>query len=413
MAKKKRYPRKKSNIFTKKQKIVLFIVLLIFIFSIFLSVLVIKQNRKILDVAYYRLPQTVTDSLTKQIKKSYSGKIRFKVLPADTELSQNRALRYDLLFTWNGARADLLAEKAVVLSSSLYTQIPSSERKLGIVKGKERMLPLLYDHYEVSFLKEISKKTGTVPEDWNTFMQYLHKDASGKYAIPFFAAGADNRTLLAFVGALAESLTGSAGYGHLTALVKNVSSLDTVIDEPFGKLSDGKTSATLRSVLDLIASWQNAGIMHKTWFDGSEADVASFMKDTITAAVFMPLSEHRLLSLSTLHRFEASHFPVNAAVTNHSLIAPAVVLISYNTNPLFSDTITSLISLQTQETLSTETKLAPASSQAEAYDRQADDVRYWAASYTGGPVPDLMNASFTSLHQADILAEEIRKYLEK
>jgi hypothetical protein len=413
MAKKKRYPRKKSIVFAKKQKIVLFIVLLIFSFSIFLTVKIIKRNGKILDVAYYRLPLTVTDSLSSQIKKSYSGKIRFKVLPADIELSQNKARRYDLLFTWNGASAELLAKKAVELPASLYNQIPSSERKLGIVNGKERMLPLLYDHYEVSFLKETAKKTGAVPEDWNTFMRYLHTDTSGTYAIPFFAAGADNRTLLALVGALAEALTGSSGYEHLTALVKSAASLDSVIDEPFGTLSDGKTAVHLRYVLDLIVSWQNAGIMHRTWFDGSEADAASFMKDTITTAVFMPLSEHRTFPLSTLHKYESSHIPVDTAVIRHVLVAPAVVLISYNTNTLFSDTISSLISLQAQELLSTETKLAPASSKAEAYDRQADDVRYWAASYKGGPVPDLMNAAFTSLHQADILAEEIRKYLEK
>jgi hypothetical protein len=403
----------KNKVLTNKQKLLFVIALAVFVCSIFLSCLIIKQNRKILDVAYYRLPQAVTDSLTRQIKRSYSGKIRFKVLPEDTVLSQNKAKRYDLLFTWNGAEADLLAGKAAELPASLYSQIPSSERKLGIVNGKNCMLPLLYDHYEVSFLKKALKKTATVPEDWNTFMQYLHKDTSGKYMIPFFAAGTDNRTLLAFIGALAEALTGSDGYVHFTALVKNTSSLDTVIDEPFGQLSDGKSVATLRSVLDLIVSWQKDNIMHKTWFNGSDADVASFMKDKITAVVFMPLSEHRTLPLSTLHQYESSHFPVDASVQNHALIAPAVVLISYNTNFLFSDTIRSLISLQTQETLSNETKLSPASSQAEAYDRQADDIRYWAASYAGGAVPDLQNAAFISPHQAEIFAGEVRKYLEK
>ena len=413
MAKKRRYPRKKSIVFTQKQKSILCIVLLILIFSVFLSVIIIKRNGKILDVAYYRLPVTVTDSLSSQIKKSYSGKIRFKVLPADTGLSQNKALRYDLLFTWNGVRADILAEKAVVLPSLLYAQIPSSERKLGIVNGKERMLPLLYDHYEVSFLKETAKKSGAVPEDWNTFMRYLHTDTSGTYVIPFFAAGADNRSLLAFVGALADALTGSDGYGHLTALVKDTASLDSVIDEPFGTLSDGKTAVNLRYVLDLIASWQKAGIMHKTWFNGSGADAASFMKDTITSAVFMPLSEHRTFPLRTVYPYESSHFPINANITNHALIAPAIVLISYSKNPLFTETIGSLISVQTQEELSNVTQLAPASSRAGAYDKEADDVRFWAAAYRGGPVPDLLNAAFESDTKAAVFAEEIRKYLEK
>jgi hypothetical protein len=89
------------------------------------------------------------------------------------------------------------------------------------------------------------------------------------------------------------------------------------------------------------------------------------------------------------------------------------VLISYSKNLLFSDTIKFLISVQVQKSLSKETKLATASSRVAAYDRQADDVRYWAASYAGGPVPDLMNAVFMSPHQAEIFAGEIRKYLEK
>ena len=410
MAKKKRYPRKKSIIFTKKQKIVLFIVLLFFIFSIFLSVIIIKRNGKILDVAYYRLPVTVTDSLSSQIKKSYSGKIRFKVLPADTGLSQNKALRYDLLFTWNGAQADFLAEKAVELPASLYAQLSESGKELGIVDGKERMLPLLYDHYELAFLKTAAKKAEVVPSDWNSFVAYLGKDTT---QIPLFTAGADNRTLLAFVGALAESCSGTEGYNRFVRIIKKSSSFESVLDEPFGELNNGIISVTLRAVLDMIVSWQNTGIMHKTWFYGSEADTASFMKDKLTAVVFMPLSEHRKLPLRTVYHYKSSYFPVEADVKNHALIAPAVVLISYSRSPLFADTINALVSVQTQEALSNVTQLAPTSSRAGAYDKEADDVRFWAAAYEGGSVPDLQNAAFMSDAQASAFADEIRKYLKK
>jgi hypothetical protein len=379
---------------------------------VFFFLLLIKWNGNVLHVAYYRLPPPVTDSLTKQIRKGYAGKTRFTVLAPGTVLSRRKARRYDLLFTWNGAEADILAEKAAVIPAQLYAQIPSSERKLGSINGTNRMLPLLYDHYELSFLRRTIQKTGNVPETWDSFTHYLTNTAAD-VQVPLFTAGADNRTLLAFVGALAESLTGPEGYARLAALLQNAPSLDAVVNKPFGRTGSAETPVSIRYILDLIVSWQNAGLTHKTWFNGSEADVASFMKDSITAAVFMPLSEHRTLPLSTLHQYESSHFPADTAVSKHALIAPAVMLIAYGKNPRFSDTVRFLISVPAQETLSTDTRLAPASSQAEAYDRQADDVRYWAASYAGGPVPDLANAAFTSSRKADKIAGEIRNYLGK
>lgn len=411
MIKRKRYINKKNKTLTKKQKLCLIIVFAVFFCIIFLSSIIINRSRKILDVAYYRLPPIVADSLSVQIKKSYSGKIRFKVLAADVQLNPGKAEKYDLLFTWNGARAEMLAAKAAELPASLYGQIPDSERQLGIVDGENRMLPLLYDHYEISFLKETVRRARAIPEDWNSFTVFLQKDTAS-IQIPLFAAGADNQMLLAFSGALAESLTGAEGYGRLVDFIKKSPSLEAVMDEPFGKLSGG-TSVTLRTVLDLIVSWQRSGILHQTWFNGAEEDVASFMKDKAAAAVFMSLSGHRTLPLRTVYPYETSHFPVDSVVPDHALIAPAVVLVCYNKNPLFADTIRFLISVQAQEALSNLTQLAPASSRAGAYDKQADDVRFWAAAYTGGPVPDLMNAAFTSDVQAEKFADDVRKYLGK
>ncbi len=412
MIKGKRHVSKKNKTLTKERRLCLIIVSAVLVCGIFISLIIIMRNRKILDVAYYRLSPLVTDSLTQQIKKSYSGKIHFKVLPADVPLKSKKAKKYDLLFTWNGAGAEMLAAEAVELPASLYGQIPDSERRLGIVEGKNRMLPLLYDHYELSFLKGTGGKKHAVPEDWNSFAVFLQEDAAG-IQIPLFAAGADNRTLLAFVGVLAESLTGADGYERLVEFVRKNPSAETVMNEQFGKLSDGKTPVTLRTVLDLIVSWQKSGIMHQTWFNGSETDVASFMKDKAAAAVFMPLSVHRTLQLRTVYPYETSHFPVDEAVPEHALIAPAVVLVCYNKKQSFADTIRFLISVQAQEALSNLTQLAPASSRAGAYDRQADDVRFWAAAYTDGPVSDFMNAAFTSDMQAGKFADDIRKYLGK
>ena len=47
-----------------------------------------------------------------------------------------------------------------------------------------------------------------------------------------------------------------------------------------------------------------------------------------------------------------------------------------------------------QADLSNLTKLAPVHSRAQAYDRQSDDVRFWAASCPGGALPDLYLAVY-------------------
>jgi hypothetical protein len=412
MAKGKRKISSRNKVLTKRRKRVFISSAAVIICVIFVFKIITDRNRKILDVAYYRLPPVVTDALTEQIKKSYSGKIYFKIFSGNEQLKQKKVRKYDLFFTWNGAQAEAFAAKSVDLPSSLYDLIPDSERSLGIASGKNRMLPLLYDHYEISFLKETAGKTEGIPEDWDSFEKYLQKNTGGT-RMPLFAAGADDRTLLAFTGALAEAIAGVQSYKRLVQFAGEGESPDIIMDESLETSNDGKTSVTLRTILNLIVSWQKSGIMHQTWFNGSETDTSSFMKDKNAAAVFMPLSEHRTLPLRTVYPYETSHFPVASAVPDHALIAPAVVLISYTKNPLFTDTIKFLISVQSQEALSNLTQLAPASSRAGAYDKQADDVRFWAAAYSGGPVPDLMNAAFTSDAEAYKFAAYIRKYLGK
>ena len=56
--------------------------------------------------------------------------------------------------------------------------------------------------------------------------------------------------------------------------------------------------------------------------------------------------------------------------------------------------LTQFFTEEVQTQLSQETKLAPVHSRVQAYDRQADDVRYWAASCPGGALPDLYLAAF-------------------
>ena len=67
---------------------------------------------------------------------------------------------------------------------------------------------------------------------------------------------------------------------------------------------------------------------------------------------------------------------------------------------------------EVQEELSNKTMLAPVHYRAQAYDRQADDVRFWSASCKGGAVPDLYLGVYQ--RKPEELAEmckEIRNYV--
>jgi hypothetical protein len=67
---------------------------------------------------------------------------------------------------------------------------------------------------------------------------------------------------------------------------------------------------------------------------------------------------------------------------------------------------------ETQTEFSDKTNLAPVHSRAQAYDRQADDVRFWAASCAGGAVPDLYLAAYQRRpEELKKLCGEVRSYV--
>ena len=56
--------------------------------------------------------------------------------------------------------------------------------------------------------------------------------------------------------------------------------------------------------------------------------------------------------------------------------------------------------------------LAPVASRAEAVDRQADDVRFWAASSAAGALSGIEEECESAAARRHLLAQKIRAYLE-
>ena len=113
-----------------------------------------------------------------------------------------------------------------------------------------------------------------------------------------------------------------------------------------------------------------------------------------------------------LKEFDADRVPVFTTRIDHGVIAPSYVAMKLTKYPYFDEILKDLVTDSSQKDLSMLSKLGPVSSRSQAYDRQADDVRFLAASCKDGPLPALGDAVFqTNPEAAHKFAEEIRTYL--
>ena len=166
--------------------------------------------------------------------------------------------------------------------------------------------------------------------------------------------------------------------------------------------------------MDLFKNWQKNEIIHPNWFGATKTDLNYFLQEEQVGVIFLPLSEHRTISRNLISKFEVSRFPVINQKIDHCLIAPSVVVIKKTKNELFDSVINEIVNDKIQTQLSKNSKWGPVSLKSQAYDRQADDVRFWASSCRGGQTPDLFNAVFQlEKERGNELANQIRNYLSQ
>ena len=162
----------------------------------------------------------------------------------------------------------------------------------------------------------------------------------------------------------------------------------------------------------MLKAWPSEGLTHPAWYNGRGNDLLYFAEEGNISAFFTFLSEHRKISYNIIKNYESSLIPSNKGAENYGLIAPAIscMLISDNSN--CKRYLAGFYTEEAQELLSDETMLAPVHYRAQAYDRQADDVRFWSASCAGGAVPDLYYAVYQrKSKELEKLCAEIRSYV--
>ena len=341
-----------------------------------------KKSDKTVRVAFYGLNQDYCDILKEKIPQEDGINLVFEVLSDGAVDLGALKQKYDILFTWKGEVTDALEESAEEIPAKIIECMPSS------LKNK-KCAPILLDNCELTYSKEIVNKLGgDLPNSFPGFLNYIN-DAKAYAFSPFFLNGADDRVLTAFIGNIIESIGGVSAYKVFIDAIKK--------DTPFEELLElelTSTGLTMGSVLNTLKTWPEQGYTHPAWYNAQGNDLVYFAEEGHTAVFFTFLHEHRKIQYNIISKYEAFLLPPASSTIEFGIIAPAmsVMLLSENANA--RRYIAEFFTEEAQAQLSEQTKLAPVHSRAQAYDRQSDDVRYWAASCPGGALPDLYLAAF-------------------
>lgn len=344
----------------------------------------VSKNRKdkTVRVAFYGLNQEYCDILKEKIPQEEGITLIYDQLSDGAIDLGALKQKYDLIFTWKGEVTDALEESAEEIPSRIVDCMPSS------IKNK-KCAPILLDHCELAYNRQIVEKTGgSIPNSFPGFLNYI-SDAKAYAFSPFFLNGADDRVFTAFVGNIIESIGGVKAYNDLIQALRSNMSFEEVLD-----LELTSTSLTLRKVLESLKTWPSQGYTHPAWYNALGNDLIYFADEDHTAVFFTFLHDHRKIEYKTISKYESFLLPPASSTIEYGIIAPAmsVMLLSENANA--RRYITEFFTEEAQAQLSEKTKLAPVHSRAQAYDRQSDDVRFWAASCPGGALPDLYLAAF-------------------
>ncbi len=391
----------------KKKRVGIIVVAACFVAGLVLGISLGLANRKN-RIAIYGLPKNVSEKIQEYVGSS-GEKFDVTVIDGGSGFSVAESKKYDAVFMWNGVLAESLAKAAVDIPAQAYSKMPQAVRRSGLVDGKSRMLPILYDHVPLFFCKDASTYNDfSGPETLADLETDMETDR-GNFSFPMLVAGAEDEDFYGFLSMAVESVLGADGY---KALVKNVSEkkdFRAVLDDVLVNTPDG-ASLSLRSVLEKIFDWQSRGLLQRQWYLVGRTDLFNLMQYRSFYVSAMPLDYYRNLPRMVGYNYSAYRFPVENPEMDHGLVAHEIVMIPRSNKKSLRNLEDYLVSLDVQEQLSNVTTFAPVHSQSGAYDSISDDARFYAASTKWGPLPQIDRAAFTSKEDAEKFAKDAREF---
>lgn len=363
---------------------IIVVALAVVISSVTATVSTIKKKKaeRTVRIAFYGLSEEYVDILKEKIPVEDKIILKMDVLSEGAIDLAAIKDKYDMLFTWKGEITDSLEASSEDIPAKIIESMPSSLRN-------KKCVPILLDHCELAYSKDVISKTiENMPSSLPTFLNYLNQAKNHVFS-PFFCAGADDRVLTAFVGSLIEAMGGVKAYKNLIAELKKGTDFEELLDKDLGA-----PNVNLRSVLDMLKSWPKEGLTHPAWFNGQKNDLLYFADDNHIGVFFTFLKDHRNIPYQTISKYESFVVPPVSSTIEYGIIAPAISCMLLTDNSNCKRYLAEFFTEDAQADLSNLTKLAPVHSRAQAYDRQSDDVRFWAASCPGGALPDLYLAVY-------------------
>ena len=363
------------------------------------SVIKKKKAEKTVSIAFYGLSENYVNLLQEFIPKEEKIILKCDVLSEGSIDLGALKNKYDMLFTWKGEITDSLEASSENIPPRILDTIASSLRN-------NKCIPILLDHYELDYsLEVINQIDRDIPNSYPGFLNYLNQSKNYVFS-PFFCPGSNDRTLAAFVGAIIQANGGEGVYKKFIEELKNDTPFENLLDVNLGN------NITLRSVLDSLKSWPEEGYCHPLWYNANSSDLLYFTESNQVGVFFTNLQEHREIPYKVITRYESYVLPPASSTIKFGIIAPSIcgMLISDNSNA--KRYLAEFFTADAQELLSENTRLAPTHLRAQPCDRQADDVRYWAASCPAGALPDLSLAAFQRKpEKLKTFTDSIRNYI--
>jgi len=288
--------------------------------------------------------------------------------------------KFDILVApWND---EIIGYDLFDLSAFSAETMPRSIRALGLDGDNKRIaLPIAIDHVELAFRRDLFEQIGLVVEE--RVLSFGELDTAlrtlvAKDFFPLMVAGGEDRNLLDFVAALTLSSGGLEAY-------ETVARTLTVFDWKTGDIKAFLAASTeLTEVLEILRRWKREEILHPEWTNFKTGDVLAVARLRLTAACVMRLSEHRTWPVEYLRNWQSSPFPfMDPRAAGTALLSP-VITVSVSSGSRFASKLAPLVSKlheeKFQESVVQDWGLAPVHNTARAVDREAGDLRFWAAA---------------------------------
>ncbi|MCR5435842.1 MAG: hypothetical protein K6E97_02115 [Treponema sp.] len=369
------------------------IILMIFIISS-------KKNNKNVYIAFYGIEKEYSRVIEELFPKNDKVKYIVNVLEKGPVNYKTISKKYDLMFTWKGEVSDQLEGYAKDIPSKLNNFVPETIKN-------DKYLPLLLDNCELAYNKKAAEKFGgDLPIDFEGFTEYLSKTKDTVIS-PFICNGNDDKILSALIVNLIEKIGGIQAYKDFIDELKKGTDFNSLLSVKLGK-----KEITLNQILLTLDEWNKKGFLFNGWYNIKENDLKFFVEEKQTAVLFTYLSSHRNFNWKIMNEYEAYLLPPAKDIEETGIIAPVICGMLLSKKQSAKKILEELFTKQSQEFLSDNTKLAPVHLRARAYDKQAEDVRFWAAGTICGALPDVYNAAFqTKPEEFSIFCENIRNFL--